>query len=173
MAYTNEDKQNHIREIQNHLRHISATNEKIPVIIVDGVYDAKTRNAVSIFQQEYGIPQSGEVDSETWDALVREYRNALIVLGTPAYIYPFSDGGTVVVSGDDGALVYIIQAMLVTISDEWDNLATIEIDGIYGEKTASAVKDFQRLSGLSETGIIDAETWNRLARTYNSSNAKK
>lgn len=172
MAYTEEDKRNHIREVQKFLRNISAVNEKIPAIIIDGVYDDATRDAVRIFQHEYGLPETSEVDTLTWNTLAREHNGALEIIGPPVYIIPFTADSAVVSVGDSGNLIFIIQAMLDTVSGEWDNLESIRIDGIFGDNTASAVRSFQRLSGLPETGDVDSPTWNRLARSYNSANAK-
>jgi hypothetical protein len=35
-------------------------------------------------------------------------------------------------------------------------------DGVYGELTAEAVGDFQRLMGITESGAVDFVTWNSL-----------
>lgn len=35
-------------------------------------------------------------------------------------------------------------------------------DGVYGDVTRSAVRDFQRQSGLDGTGVVDYPTWERL-----------
>ncbi|WP_031513033.1 L,D-transpeptidase family protein [Desulfofalx alkaliphila] len=37
------------------------------------------------------------------------------------------------------------------------------IDGVYGPKTAQVVEDFQRAKNLEPTGVVDADTWNKLA----------
>ncbi|MBQ4509178.1 MAG: peptidoglycan-binding protein [Clostridia bacterium] len=36
---------------------------------------------------------------------------------------------------------------------------TVGIDGIYDEATRNAVRDFQNRYGISETGVVDSETW--------------
>lgn len=41
-------------------------------------------------------------------------------------------------------------------------LPLITPDGIYGELTADAVRDFQRIDGLEESGEVDFNTWSRL-----------
>ncbi|MDD6983798.1 MAG: peptidoglycan-binding domain-containing protein [Clostridia bacterium] len=40
--------------------------------------------------------------------------------------------------------------------------------GIYERKTADAVRVFQSANSLPMTGSADRETWQRLAREYNS-----
>lgn len=44
-------------------------------------------------------------------------------------------------------------------------LPLITPDGIYGELTRDAVRDFQRIEGLSESGDVDFNTWERLVFT--------
>ena len=40
-------------------------------------------------------------------------------------------------------------------------------DGVYGPDTEQAVQALQRKAGLPVTGVINAETWNRMALLYN------
>ena len=40
-------------------------------------------------------------------------------------------------------------------------------NGEYDMVTSSAVKMFQKLNRLDETGNVDGETWDRLAEEYN------
>jgi peptidoglycan hydrolase-like protein with peptidoglycan-binding domain len=35
-------------------------------------------------------------------------------------------------------------------------------DGLFGNNTETAVKDFQRVNGFFENGIVDAQIWNKL-----------
>ena len=38
----------------------------------------------------------------------------------------------------------------------------LSVDGIFGSKTASAVKDYQKKNNLSVDGIVGNNTWNSL-----------
>ena len=40
---------------------------------VDGVYGSATRNAVLAAQLRFGLPQTGEVDFQTWDKIYNQY----------------------------------------------------------------------------------------------------
>lgn len=42
----------------------------------------------------------------------------------------------------------------------------VPYDGIFGQKTTRAVREFQRDYGLKETGIVEALTWQRLYEVY-------
>ena len=62
--------------------------------------------------------------------------------------------------GDVLAAVSVAQLLLKRTG------ATISADGIFGQKTMAAVKDFQRShSGLGVDGIIGKDTWTRLKHT--------
>ncbi len=55
-----------------------------------------------------------------------------------------------------------IQTYLRELYKAGYDLPMITPDGIYGELTADAVRDFQRNEGLEESGEVDFNTWSRL-----------
>lgn len=55
-----------VRTIQTYLNRISDDYPLIPKQAVDGIYGAKTENAVSTFQKVFGLPVIGKVDYPTW-----------------------------------------------------------------------------------------------------------
>lgn len=62
-----------VRTLQTYLRLISQNIKGIPSVTVDGVYGKNTENAVSAFQQLYGIPVTGYVGPVTWLEISRQY----------------------------------------------------------------------------------------------------
>lgn len=64
---------NNVRMIQEQLNAISSAYPLIPRIAVDGIYGSQTANSVRIFQQIFGIPQTGIVDIATWYRISRIY----------------------------------------------------------------------------------------------------
>ena len=46
---------------------------EIPPLTIDGIYGNATRNAVLAAQRRFGLPQTGEVDFETWDEIYDQY----------------------------------------------------------------------------------------------------
>ncbi len=64
---------NNVRMIQEQLNVISTGYPMIPTIAVDGIYGPQTANAVSIFQQIFGLPATGVVDIATWYKISRIY----------------------------------------------------------------------------------------------------
>ena len=58
--------------------------------------------------------------------------------------------------GAEGNITYLIQAMLICHSFD------IDADGIFGNATENAVREFQKRNGLSVDGIVGKNTFNKL-----------
>ncbi|MBE6608499.1 MAG: hypothetical protein E7633_08075 [Ruminococcaceae bacterium] len=59
-------------------------------------------------------------------------------------------------------VIYEVQTYLRELYKAGYALPMITPDGIYGELTEEAVRDFQRITGIAESGKVDFITWNRL-----------
>ena len=59
-----------------------------------------------------------------------------------------------------------LQRMLRELHHADARIPLLAVDGIYGEETAGAVREFQRLFGLPETGRTDYATWNAIHTAY-------
>lgn len=162
MAFSDNQKRQHIRELQTYLHALSFFNEKIPRIIPDGIYGSDTSIAVRAFQREYGLTETGSADRATWNRLISIYRK--LVYANPVSYAVFPSAGYILRKGDSGLIVYIIQAMLKDLSLVHDNLIPVEVDGTYGENTERAVALFQQKNGIASNGIVDSGTWNMLAK---------
>lgn len=55
-----------VSQIQDQLNAISNNYPLIPKIAVDGIYGERTQNAVQVFQDVFGLPETGIVDYRTW-----------------------------------------------------------------------------------------------------------
>lgn len=64
---------NYVRTIQNQLNAISNSYPAIPKVAEDGIYGESTAQSVRIFQQVFGLPQTGVVDFKTWYEISRVY----------------------------------------------------------------------------------------------------
>lgn len=68
--------------------------------------------------------------------------------------------------GSFGESVLTIQEQLNTISDSYPAIPKVSEDGIYGANTAAAVRTFQEIFRLPETGVVDYRTWYRISEIY-------
>ncbi len=72
---------------------------------------------------------------------------------------PSSFPGYVLSIGASGQKVQQLQEQLNRIAKNYPAIPTISADGIYGNSTAEAVKTFQKIFSLPQTGDTDYPTW--------------
>lgn len=79
---------------------------------------------------------------------------------------PSSWPGADLIIGSSGQKVQQMQEQLNRISDNYPAIPKIAADGIYGSRTADAVRTFQRIFNLPQTGIVDYATWYKISQIY-------
>ena len=65
-----------------------------------------------------------------------------------------------------GRPIRSLQTMLRVLAAADSRYQNLVPDGVYGEQTAAAVSQFQRVSGLPVTAVTDHETWNRIVDAF-------
>ncbi len=151
--------------VQFYLAYVSAFYNSVPTVTPTGTYDEATLNSVRGFQQTYGLTQTGNLDFLTWRELFRAYRG--IVENSPQ-----NEGGTLrypglqLRFGSRGEYVSALQTYLNTIGETYSSIPSLPVTGYYGRQTEAAVSEFQRLFGLTVTGVTDPFTWETLASLY-------
>ena len=68
--------------------------------------------------------------------------------------------------GSTGDKVRQMQEQLNVIASAYPAIPRVTVDGIYGQGTAAAVREFQSVFGLPVTGIVDYTTWYRISEIY-------
>ncbi len=68
--------------------------------------------------------------------------------------------------GASGDKVLQIQQQLNRIAQNYPAIPRIAADGIYGSGTANAVRTFQRIFNLPQSGIVDYPTWYKISEIY-------
>jgi len=79
---------------------------------------------------------------------------------------PSSFPGSELQVGSRGDKVRQMQEQLNTIAEIYSAIPRITADGIYGSRTAEAVKKFQSVFGLPESGVVDFRTWYKISEIY-------
>ena len=118
------------------------------------------------FQRGAGLPATGVTDQITWDAIVVSYEDALIRVGKAEPIEIIMDAGQTYRLGDQSPYIYLLQSILIQLSQEHPNIRTPDHNGTFDALTRDAVMDFQILAGLTSSGKLDKITWKHLARQY-------
>lgn len=165
--YSLEEQQNAVLEIQRILRDLDYIDNELARIRLSGIYDDETREAVRKFQEKYDLPATGIVDHTTWQVLqaVEKARKEATLLARAIYLLPRSPEYSIEPGLRDD-VIYVIQYLLNTVGQEYDEIGEVSFSGIYDEDTQNAIKEFQRINLLESNGIIDPATFNRLASEY-------
>lgn len=113
----------------------------------DGQYGSGCREMVKKFQGDNCLEIDGDVGENTWNTLF-PLQNQKENSEWPRYH---------IAKGMSDGNVSIIQKRLSNLG-----YSIGPIDGIFGEKTEIAVKDFQKINHLKDDGIVGRDTWNAL-----------
>ena len=155
-----------IRSLQTMLRVIAEHSGRIPSLIPDGIYGPETVRTVSLFQREHGLAVTGVADQETWDAVVAVYEPALIDQDEAQSLNIILNPGQVLRKGEKHPHLYLVQSILLVLSEAYGSIGRVEVTGILDDATEDALFSFQQLSGLPATGRLDKRTWKALALQY-------
>lgn len=95
------------------------------------------------------------------------YGNVEIVENAPIRGLTSSYPGTPLRRGSSGPNVVVIQVEINRISQNYPAIPKVpEVDGIFGSRTESSVRQFQEIFGLTPDGIVGKATWYALVRLY-------
>jgi peptidoglycan hydrolase-like protein with peptidoglycan-binding domain len=155
-----------VRSLQTMLRVIAQEDNRQPSLIPDGIYGSQTTAAVSAFQRNHGLPVTGVTDQNTWETIAAVSEPAMIRVGPAQPLEIILDPGKIIQRGDQEPNVYILQAVLIVLSQIYASITPPGMSGVLDEATAAALEAFQSLSGLPETGELDKVTWKQLALHY-------
>jgi len=153
--------------LQVSLNRIAQSYPAIPKIpAVDGIFGPRTEATVRAFQQIFGLTPDGIVGPATWYEIVRLYTavNSLSELrsqGQQFYSINWS-APNALQTGDTGEKVRQLQYMLSVLSAYIPEIPPVNIDGIFGQVTRSAVLAAQRRFRLPETGVVGEATWDEI-----------
>ena len=139
-----------ILSLQTMLRRIAISNSGILPLIPDGFYGANTYASVKSFQKHYKIPETGNTDYTTWIRIVQEY-NALAPMSNSL---PLPEKSTY----ESTPEIYLIQAMLLALSQQYDSISQLPLTGVLDNTTTSMLKQIQQISGIEKTGLPDRLT---------------
>ena len=157
------DTGDNVRVIQYYLTVISYFDNRIPAAEVDGEFGPMTKNAVTAFQQRFGIEPTGEVNRDTWNQLQKTYTEASEFLKKEYVtagdeIYP----GRILSIGMTGDDVSSLQKLIQKISEKNPSVPAVEVTGTFDDQTEQAVRTIQSMNNLPVNGRVGLVTWNRI-----------
>lgn len=100
--------------------------------------------------------------------IIRYYYGNDMYINTATSIsgVPSSWPGYNLSNGATGDKVRQMQQQLNRIAQNYPAIPTISVDGIYGPATAQAVRTFQGIFNLPQTGVVDYSTWYSISNIY-------
>jgi len=163
------DTGNSVLQLQSALNRVSRSYPAIPKIWpVTGVFGTGTETAVRTFQRIFNLTVDGIVGKATWYKLVYLY------VGTTRLAELVSEGQQftsfqypgVLREGDQGESVRALQYMISLVSEFYDTIPPVSIDGTFGAATARAVRAVQSTAGLEPDGVVGPRTWYALYNDF-------
>ncbi len=153
-------------ELQAMLRTLAAVNWSLPFLTPDGVFGETTLEAVMTFQREAGLPVTGVVDRETWQAISQAWRRARQRLDPPrgTDLFPFPSER--VEPGQRTPMLLPIQAMFCALAEFLSGPKAEPPCGALDRTTEENLRWIQEKGGLPRTGQLDRETYDLLSRVY-------
>lgn len=154
-----------VRSLQTFLRTISYSRD-IPTVVPDGIFGSQTKSSVEGFQQLYGLPVTGEADFDTWNKIIEIFDEVTEETQPPQRLLIFPEEAYVIDIGSEDEYLYVIQGAMKVISDNVENVPSINITGVHDSQSVEATKSIQKIAGIDESGIIDKKTVNAITDVY-------
>lgn len=158
-----------VNVLQKQLSRIAKDYPSFGKPAITGTFDEATENSVKKFQKQFSLTVDGVVGKATW------YKISYIYVSVKDLAELTSEGetftgaqsagawpGTVLRRGSTGRSVEQVQFWLRLAAENYNGLSNVTVDGSFGSGTASAVRAFQRLFGLTADGVVGAGTWAKL-----------
>ncbi|MEI9414403.1 peptidoglycan-binding domain-containing protein [Mesorhizobium sp. Cs1321R2N1] len=126
---------------------------------VDGISGPNTRKAIQAYQQKVGLNASGEIDALLLDQLGATPNTAAVPkpqprpdmapAAVPVSLQTNEAQTNAALQGPDPRIVKIQAGLKAFGNDD------MQLDGVVGARTKAAIKEFQTLFGLPQTGEPD------------------
>ena len=153
-----------VQSLQYYLSVIAYFNDAIPSPPFDGIFGDSTELSVKAFQRAVGLEQSGIVDRDTWNAIVKRYDEVITALPSAVgeeaaeTAYP----GSFLFLGREGNDVLRLQRFINEAARRYSYVPAVAEDGVFGEETENAVRAIQENSGITPTGAVGPVSWERI-----------
>ncbi|HSQ33524.1 MAG TPA: peptidoglycan-binding protein [Peptostreptococcaceae bacterium] len=116
---------------------------------------------------QWGSKELG-AQGQTYEQIIKHfYGNDLVLAQAPIVTgVPVSYPGESLQLGSTGSDVRTIQNQLNAISGGYPALPKVRENGTFDAATQTSVKEFQRIFGLPQSGVVDFKTWYEISRVY-------
>ena len=161
--------------LQRQLNRIAKDYPFLGKLTVDGIFGARMADTVKRFQKQFSLTADGIVGRQTWYKISYIYVSvkdlAELTSEGETSSGTLSDGswgGTTLRQGSAGSAVEQLQFWLNTLAQYDAGIPSTAVDGVFGSRTAAAVRAFQRREGLTADGVVGRATWTTLYNEFRS-----
>ena len=105
--------------------------------------------------------------------IVEIYEPALVRVDQAEPIEIIMDPGEVFRIGDSNAYIYLLQSILIQLSNDNPSISPPDHNGVFDNPTSEALAAFQFLAGIPPTGELDKNTWKFLVKQFTLSASKQ
>ena len=145
-------------------RYLSRPNVKQPILTQ---YCDGKRVSCPNWMTQWGSKALGDDGLSAIDILRYYYGSDIYINEAEAISgIPSSFPGYDLTIGSSGEAVSTIQSQLNRIAQNYPKLPILSVDGIFGTATQNAVRTFQQIFNLPESGIVDFPTWYKISQIY-------
>lgn len=150
-----------IFDLQNMLYVISLYESGSPSVIPDGIFGVRTQEAITNFQTQNQIEQSGVADYNTWQKIANRYNEVLDIQNVSTSIFGHSLDRDLK-TGDIHPVIYPVQILFCKMSREFPEYIECTVNGVFDSNTKDNVIRFQTVNRIPNHGNIDRVTLNRM-----------
>ena len=161
--------------LQRQLNRIAKDYPFLGKLTVDGIFGARMADTVKRFQKQFSLTADGVVGRQTWYKISYIYVSvkdlAELTSEGETSSGTLSDGswgGSTLRQGSTGSAVEQLQFWLNTLAQYDAAIPSTAVDGVFGSRTAAAVRAFQRREGLTADGVVGRTTWTTLYNEFRS-----
>lgn len=145
-------------------QYLSRPNVKQPILTQ---YCDGKRVTCPNWLSQWGSCQLAEEGYSTLEIIRRYYGDDMYINSAEQISgVPSSWPGYNLTEGASGPKVMQIQEQLDEIAQSYPAIPRIQADGLFGPNTAKAVREFQKIFGLTVDGIVGFATWYKISQIY-------
>lgn len=143
---------------------VQRPNEKQPLLTQ---YCNGTTVTCPDWLSQWGSKYLGDQGNSPYEILTHYFGDNLNLVTAPKVQgIPQSFPGYILKLGYNNIYVRRLQEYLNSISNNYPLIQKVAVDGNFGPATANAVKTYQQIFNLPQTGEVDYATWYSISNTY-------
>lgn len=163
------DKAPYVRTLNYLLNTIAYFDPDIPLLNASGdTFGENTKQMVIAFQNKYDITATGNIDSNTWRALLEVYNQT--IKNIPKDLLQYKDEfypGLFLSKGMRGDDVENLQKFLYVICEQTHEIPGVRVTGIFDNLTEQSIKYIQQKYNLPVNGAVGPVTWGKIVEWTN------